>query len=197
MTTLKETLNLLSDKLLSEVVTELTEKVHSLQLEIAVLKSENSDLLEKQQICEESVMKSTSLIKSLRSEVRQLQTDENKALYLKYEIEQLKENNQENLDMIDSLKTEFRDKESELETTIAALRSDVAAKSHAIEVIKAEYKTKQAEVENDLVKLRSEAAENEQKMRKMKELLEASKILIKGVTVGFEPCFKKKIVFVR
>ena len=56
MTTLKETLNLLSDKLLSEVVTELTEKVHSLQLEIAVLKSENSDLLEKQQICEESVM---------------------------------------------------------------------------------------------------------------------------------------------
>ena len=40
----KETLNLLSDKLLREIVTELTEKVHSLQDENDALKSKKSNL---------------------------------------------------------------------------------------------------------------------------------------------------------
>ena len=162
MTTLKETLNLLSDKLLSEVVTELTEKVHSLQLENAVLKSKNFDLLEKQRTHEETMLTSTRLIKSLRSEVSE---GKNMALNLKYENEQLQENNQQNLDIIDSLKTEYRGKENEMQTIVAALRSENAAKSHTINVIK----TKKAAVEGDLEKLRSEAALNEKKVKSVEK----------------------------
>ena len=73
--TTKETLNLVSDKILREIVTELTEKVDSLQHENAVLKSKNSSLLETQRIRDEAMLKTTSLIESLRSEVTALRSE--------------------------------------------------------------------------------------------------------------------------
>ena len=126
MPTLEETLNLLPDwkmhtEIASKLASQLAEKAHSLQLENAVLKRQNSELLEKQQIQEANISN------------------------LKSEMEEIEEKNQENLEMIDSLKLEFRGTEGELQSKIVALQSEIAAKSHAYKAKQAEVEENLAE----------------------------------------------------
>ena len=91
-------------------------------------------------------------------------------LKLKSDVKKIEEKNQDHLEMIDNLKTEFRSKEGEMESKIAALQADIVEKSIAARVVQTEYKNKQAELENDLAKAKSDAAEHKRRLKEMHKL---------------------------
>ena len=129
MVTLEEMLKFLPDQRLTQIVFDLAEQAHSLQLENAVLKKQNLELLEKQQSHEEKIS------------------------VLQNDLGQIEEENQDNLDVIDSLKKTFRVKEGEMESQIAALQSDIAAKCQAVNAMKSDFKAKQAYNEHKMKEL--------------------------------------------
>ena len=89
---------------------------------------------------------------------------------LKSDVKKIEEKNQDHLEMIDNLKTEFRSKEGEMESKITALQADIVEKSIAARVVQTEYKNKQAELENDLAKAKSDAAEHKRRLKEMHKL---------------------------